>query len=69
MESGSLSDVLKVSGALSESLIAEICIQVLRGLLYLHSDRRIIHRYRTLFHTLFFPNNRLSDCWCVSLVQ
>ncbi len=45
MESGSLSDVLKVSGALSEPLIAEICIQVLRGLLYLHSDRRIIHRY------------------------
>ncbi len=60
MESGSLSDVLKVSadlpsavsgaaaaesmGGLSEPLIAEIFTHVLRGLVYLHTDRRILHR-------------------------
>ncbi|KAI3997524.1 hypothetical protein MKX01_008131 [Papaver californicum] len=44
MDGGSLSDFLKKVVAIPESYLAAICKQVLKGLLYLHRDKHIIHR-------------------------
>ena len=45
MRGGSLADTLKMCGLIPEVHIAAIAKQVLLGLLYLHTERRIIHRF------------------------
>eukprot|EP00250_Pteridium_aquilinum_P024855 c29704_g1_i1 orf=387-1445(-) len=44
MDGGSLADVLKSCRTIPEQLLAVICKQVLKGLIYLHQDRHVIHR-------------------------
>ncbi|XP_010545364.1 PREDICTED: mitogen-activated protein kinase kinase 1 isoform X2 [Tarenaya hassleriana] len=44
MDGGSLSDLLKKVGRIPEDILGAICKRVLRGLSYLHHERRIIHR-------------------------
>eukprot|EP01017_Pseudomicrothorax_dubius_P020390 TRINITY_DN2225_c0_g1_i3.p1 TRINITY_DN2225_c0_g1~~TRINITY_DN2225_c0_g1_i3.p1 ORF type:complete len:339 (-),score=23.79 TRINITY_DN2225_c0_g1_i3:249-1265(-) len=44
MDLGNLSDVLKVVGKIPEIIIGMIVCQVLKGLEYLHNEKRVIHR-------------------------
>ncbi|XP_023633964.1 mitogen-activated protein kinase kinase 1 isoform X1 [Capsella rubella] len=44
MDGGSLEDLLKKVEKVPENMLAAICKRVLRGLCYIHHDRRIIHR-------------------------
>ncbi|KAH7285126.1 hypothetical protein KP509_33G014600 [Ceratopteris richardii] len=44
MDGGSLADVLKCCKTIPEHLLAVVCRQVLKGLLYLHQERHVIHR-------------------------
>ncbi|BFG39672.1 hypothetical protein CerSpe_259460 [Prunus speciosa] len=44
MDGGSLADLLKKVKTIPEPYLASICKQVLRGLLYLHHEKHIIHR-------------------------
>lgn len=44
MDGGSLADLLKKVKTIPEEYIAAICKQVLKGLLYLHHEKHIIHR-------------------------
>ncbi|XP_023636917.1 mitogen-activated protein kinase kinase 1 isoform X3 [Capsella rubella] len=44
MDGGSLEDLLKKVEKVPENVLAAICKRVLRGLCYIHHDRRIIHR-------------------------
>ncbi|KAL6224216.1 hypothetical protein ACLB2K_003072 [Fragaria x ananassa] len=44
MDGGSLADLLKKVRSIPEPYISVMCKQVLRGLLYLHHEKHIIHR-------------------------
>ena len=44
MDAGSLEDIMKKAGRMSEEIIGLMTIQMLRGLDYLHWDKKIIHR-------------------------
>uniref|UniRef100_A0A2P2LAC3 mitogen-activated protein kinase kinase n=2 Tax=Rhizophora mucronata TaxID=61149 RepID=A0A2P2LAC3_RHIMU len=44
MDGGSLADLLRKVKTIPESHLAEICKQVLKGLMYLHHEKHIIHR-------------------------
>ncbi|PRQ46909.1 putative mitogen-activated protein kinase kinase STE-STE7 family [Rosa chinensis] len=44
MDGGSLADLLKKVRSIPEPYISAMCKQVLRGLLYLHHEKHIIHR-------------------------
>ncbi|KAH7287841.1 hypothetical protein KP509_32G077100 [Ceratopteris richardii] len=44
MDGGSLADVIKDFRVIPEPYLAVICEQVLKGLLHLHQQRRVIHR-------------------------
>jgi serine/threonine protein kinase len=44
MDGGSLADLLKKVGKVPENMLSAICKRVLRGLCYIHHERRIIHR-------------------------
>lgn len=44
MDGGSLADLLKASGKVSERVLANVTTQVLRGLVYLHKSLHLIHR-------------------------
>lgn len=44
MDGGSLADLLKASGKISERVLANVTTQVLRGLVYLHKSLHLIHR-------------------------
>lgn len=44
MNGGSLADLLKASGTISERVLANVTTQVLRGLVYLHKTLHLIHR-------------------------
>ncbi|CAN8230468.1 unnamed protein product [Cochlearia groenlandica] len=44
MDGGSLADLLKKVGSVPENMLSAICKRVLRGLCYIHHERRIIHR-------------------------
>ncbi|KAL5999159.1 hypothetical protein ACLOJK_040609 [Asimina triloba] len=44
MDGGSLADFLKKVISIPEPYLADICKQVLKGLLYLHHEKHIIHR-------------------------
>jgi mitogen-activated protein kinase kinase 1 len=44
MDCGALSDALRVAGRVPEPILAKIAAQVLRGLVYLHEEARVIHR-------------------------
>ncbi|KAJ4899465.1 Mitogen-activated protein kinase kinase 1 [Raphanus sativus] len=44
MDGGSLLDLLKKVERVPENMLAAICKRVLRGLCYIHDERRIIHR-------------------------
>ncbi|CAN1147983.1 Mitogen-activated protein kinase kinase 2 [Linum perenne] len=44
MDGGSLADFLRKVGTIPEPYLAAICKQVLKGLLYLHHEKHVIHR-------------------------
>lgn len=44
MDGGSLADLLKESGKIEERVLANVTIQVLQGLVYLHKSLHLIHR-------------------------
>lgn len=44
MEGGSLADLVQSGGPVPEKILAQIARDVLRGLIHLHHDRRIVHR-------------------------
>ena len=44
MEGGSLADLVQGGGPIPERVLARIVRDVLRGLIHLHNDRRIVHR-------------------------
>jgi serine/threonine protein kinase len=44
LDFGKLNYLLQLEGALPEPIVSVIALQILRGLDYLHSDRKIIHR-------------------------
>ena len=59
---GSLADTLKLSGTIPEKYIAHIAKQVLLGLNYLHTTRRLIHRDIKPSNILIKGNNiKLAD--------
>jgi serine/threonine protein kinase len=51
MDGGSLADLLRMVRCIPEKHLATVARQVLRGLTYLHRERRIIHR-------------DVRDTWC-----
>jgi mitogen-activated protein kinase kinase 1 len=50
MDGNSLQDLNKAMGAFPEPILAFISLQVLRGLHYLHNNKKIIHRDMYLLH-------------------
>lgn len=44
MDGNSLQDLSKIKGPIPEPILALVCLQMLRGLNFLHSNKRIIHR-------------------------
>uniref|UniRef100_A0A7S1KRR0 mitogen-activated protein kinase kinase n=1 Tax=Percolomonas cosmopolitus TaxID=63605 RepID=A0A7S1KRR0_9EUKA len=44
MNCGSLEDVIKTKGRIPEQVIHKMCVQMLNGLHYLHTDMKIVHR-------------------------
>ncbi|CAL9109454.1 unnamed protein product [Musa textilis] len=44
MDRGSLADIIKQVKTILEPYLAVVCMQVLKGLVYLHHERHVIHR-------------------------
>jgi len=56
MDGGSLADLLKMCGTISERILAHITAQVLKGLSYLHKTLHLVHRDIKPSNLLFSTN-------------